>query len=578
MIGKSLMLGAALLGFTQSASAGAFVHLFEWQWTDVAQECEQFLGPKGYSAVQVSPPNEHIQGNQWWTRYQPVSYQLQSRSGTEAQFVNMVSRCNAAGVDVYVDAVINHMAAGSGTGVAGSSYDSGSLNYPIYSSSDFHSYCDINSGDYSGDAWRVRSCRLSGLSDLNTGDSNYVQPTIINYLNGLLADGVKGFRFDASKHMDPNDISAIVAGLNGSPYIFQEVIDLGGEAVSSGEYTGIGGVTEFKYSADIGNVFRNQQLSYLGSWGSSWGFLNSLSAVVFTDNHDNQRGHGAGGANILTYKDGDLYTLANVFMLAHPYGYPKVMSSFYFTDTDAGPSGSNVWNNGVASGCYNAWACEHRWRPIANMVGFRNATDGYALSNWWDNGNNQIAFGRTGQGFVIINRENGTLSRTFSTGMADGTYCNVIEGDPEDACSDGNGNSHYVTVTNGQLSISVPGMHAAAIYVGAECTGGDCGGGDQGSTVSVQFTCNNGATYWGQSVYVVGNQPELGNWDPAGAAVLASTNYPSWSGSISLPTNTNVEWKCLKREESDPTAGVEWQGGSNNSFNTGNTTAVSASF
>lgn len=29
------------------------VHLFEWKWTDIALECERFLGPKGYGGVQV---------------------------------------------------------------------------------------------------------------------------------------------------------------------------------------------------------------------------------------------------------------------------------------------------------------------------------------------------------------------------------------------------------------------------------------------------------------------------------------------------------------------------------------------
>ena len=48
-------------------------------------------------------------GEQWWVRYQPVSYLLESRSGTREQFVNMVTRCRAVGVNIYVDAVINHM-------------------------------------------------------------------------------------------------------------------------------------------------------------------------------------------------------------------------------------------------------------------------------------------------------------------------------------------------------------------------------------------------------------------------------------------------------------------------------------
>jgi hypothetical protein len=59
---------------------------------------------------------------------------------------------------------------------------------------------------------------------------------------------------------------------------------------------------------------------------------------VFVDNHDNQRGHGAGGSTILTYKDKKAYTLASIFMLAHPYGIPRVMSSYAFSNSDQGSS------------------------------------------------------------------------------------------------------------------------------------------------------------------------------------------------------------------------------------------------
>ena len=106
-----------------------FVHLFEWKWTDIAKECRDFLGPQGYAAVQVSPPNEHIVVNNfpWYQRYQPVSYKLGSRSGTEEEFIQMIRTCKSSGVDIYVDAVINHMSASSEerpilTGSSGSSY------------------------------------------------------------------------------------------------------------------------------------------------------------------------------------------------------------------------------------------------------------------------------------------------------------------------------------------------------------------------------------------------------------------------------------------------------------------------
>ena len=43
------------------------VHLFEWKWLDIAKECEDFLGPKGFGGVQTSPPNENavVSGRPW---------------------------------------------------------------------------------------------------------------------------------------------------------------------------------------------------------------------------------------------------------------------------------------------------------------------------------------------------------------------------------------------------------------------------------------------------------------------------------------------------------------------------------
>lgn len=50
--------------------AETIVQLFEWNWNSIAAECKAFLGPNGYSWIQVSPPMEHISGDQWWTDYQ----------------------------------------------------------------------------------------------------------------------------------------------------------------------------------------------------------------------------------------------------------------------------------------------------------------------------------------------------------------------------------------------------------------------------------------------------------------------------------------------------------------------------
>lgn len=454
-----------LLPSIATATPTTFVHLFEWNWQDVAQECEQYLGPKGYAAVQVSPPNEHITGSQWWTRYQPVSYELQSRGGNRAQFIDMVNRCSAAGVDIYVDTLINHMAAGSGTGTAGNSF--GNKSFPIYSPQDFHESCTINNSDYGNDRYRVQNCELVGLADLDTA-SNYVQNTIAAYINDLQAIGVKGFRFDASKHVAASDIQSLMAKVNGSPVVFQEVIDQGGEAVGASEYLSTGLVTEFKYSTELGNTFRNGSLAWLSNFGEGWGFMPSSSAVVFVDNHDNQRGHGGAG-NVITFEDGRLYDLANVFMLAYPYGYPKVMSSYDFHgDTDAGGPNVPVHNNGNLECFASNWKCEHRWSYIAGGVGFRNNTaDNWAVTNWWDNTNNQISFGRGSSGHMAINKEDSTLSATVQTDMAPGQYCNVLKGElsaDAKSCS-----GEVITVnSDGTINLNIGAWDAMAIHKNAK--------------------------------------------------------------------------------------------------------------
>lgn len=169
------------------------VHLFEWSWDAIARECEEVLGPKGFCGVQVSPPNEHIQGYQWWTRYQPVSYKLESRSGNRDQFINMVNRCNNAGVMVVVDMVINHMSGRGmgGTGTGGSGYNGGSQDYPgvPFSTWDFHQpYCEIQNYQNPDE---VRNCYLVSLNDLD-GGKDYVRGKIADYWNDLVNIGVKG--------------------------------------------------------------------------------------------------------------------------------------------------------------------------------------------------------------------------------------------------------------------------------------------------------------------------------------------------------------------------------------------------
>jgi len=439
------------------AAGDVSVHLFDWKWRDIAAECEQTLGPAGFKAVQVSPPQEHsiTPSHDWSERYQPVSYSIaRSRSGTGAEFTDMVTRCGAVGVGIIVDAVINHMTnfPSPGVGSDGTAYTK--YEYPgLYTASDFHAPCALNNYQ---DAANVQDCELFSLPDLNTGLAS-VRQKIAGYLVALSRLGVAGFRIDAAKHIQQVELddvltivdSTLTAEARPIPYYYLEVVGGGGEAVGPRDYFGeayrSGGaadITEFTFTG-VGDKFRGvggQHISQLNPNGtpgnqfseSAWGLLPSDKAVMFLQNHDTQ--HQCG----LSYRDGNVFRLANVWMLAQPYGYPSILSSYVF-DCPGGnsmgpPSDGSGWTNDLTcaasleTAVIGQWVCEHRDPYLRNMVRFRRVVAGTDVNHWWDNGANALAFSRGAKGFVAINRESAPVAAPVLTGMPPGTYCDLLTG------------------------------------------------------------------------------------------------------------------------------------------------------
>ena len=59
IVDHSMMMKTAAISLVASTVAldvDPTVQLFEWSWADVASECEEFLGKKGFKSVQISPP------------------------------------------------------------------------------------------------------------------------------------------------------------------------------------------------------------------------------------------------------------------------------------------------------------------------------------------------------------------------------------------------------------------------------------------------------------------------------------------------------------------------------------------
>lgn len=219
-------------------------------------------------------------------------------------------------------------------------------------------------------------------------------------------------------------------------------------------------VTEFKYSNDIGLVFRgNKSLSVLSDWNPPDGFLVSQYALVFVDNHDNQRGHGAGGESILTYKLPKLYTAAVAYTLAQEYGVPRVMSSFAFNNSDQGPPADDLGNitspefDSLTGQCVNGWVCEHRWPAIVNMIKFREVAAGTSVQNFQITSENQIAFCRGDKAFIAFNGDSvNDFTATLTACLPAGVYCDVISGKLENSRCTG---SQVRVNSNGKATINI---------------------------------------------------------------------------------------------------------------------------
>jgi alpha-amylase len=569
------LLAGAVLPLTLSAAPAraaaapnggdVIANLFEWNWTSVAAECTNVLGPKGYGAVEVAPPQDSIRlagAHPWWEVYQPIGYDLNSRMGNATQFAAMVTSCHNAGVKVYADAVLNHMAGNNNTSTdsyGGDTFNSAAESYsqPGYTSADFHSSpANCPNADMSIQDWnsqtQVQECDLSNLEDLYT-ETTHVRQAEAGYLNSLVADGVDGFRTDAAKHINQADMAAILAQVHNTtwtgarPYVYQEVIPGSSGNLAPAAFESNGSVIEFTYAQDLKAQFTGN-IANLKTFGQSWGLEPASASTSMVTNHDTER-----NGSTLNYKSGANYVLANLFELAWGYDVPQVYASFTWTNSDDSPPADA---NGYVSNtdCSNGWFCTDRNQGVANMVGWHNATAGQSVANWYDDGSNLIAFGRGNRGWIAINNESAAKTITVETGLPAGSYCDVIHGNltpSTGACS----GSTVTVATNGTATVTVPAMDAVALYLPTAASG----------TVGESFGVNETTTF-GQNVYLVGSVPALGSWNTGQAIPLSSSGYPVWRGTVTLPANTYVEYKYIIK---NPDGSVVWEPGNNHSFTTG---------
>ena len=453
----AIVAAAAVLGVAGCASAAperrdTGVAMFQWSWDAIAAECPA-LGEAGVAWVLTSPPQEHVDGatadftgaddtlgtagadgSEWWWSYQPVSYLVDSRLGTSDQFAAMTRACGDAGVDVYADAVINHMAGvEEGTGWSGTSF--GHYAYPgLYQQSDFH-HCDRTPDD-DIDAYTepfvIQHCELENLADLAT-ESPHVRANIGAYLQTLLDLGATGFRIDAAKHIDPDDLAAIVAALPDGTPVISEVIRGAGEPVSPEQYTPFSTVWEFGWADRVGEFVHSGSARALADLSpDAYGLLEE-GARTFVANHDTERND-----TTLSYRNGAEFSAATAIMLASDYGPPTLYSGYAFTDRDAGPvleedgtvadascTGEEHPDRIVDGWEDGAWVCQHRWPGTLELVSWRARVVDAPVTETTSVDDAYVSLRGEAAAFAVL-LDDEAAAVEVPVGLPDGSYCDVV--------------------------------------------------------------------------------------------------------------------------------------------------------
>ena len=281
---------------------GPIFHAFSWNTSKVLGELE-YIKNAGFKAIQLSPLQpigSSDSGKAWYDVYQPRGFTIasngQSPIGNRNSLIELTTAANAMGIDIMVDVVCNHLANVDAQWLV-------SADRFIYNQGLYHDIGDV--GNCENLEKTVRGT-LSGMRDIMT-ENSAIQDRVISMLKEYIDAGVKGFRFDAAKHIEtpedgqyasnfwPRVIGTIneysVKHTGRAPYSYGEILGIAGYGWSRNwaGYTSYIDVTDYA-------LISNERSAVLGSdegaAATNAGYYigndsKPYNALLFAESHDN---------------------------------------------------------------------------------------------------------------------------------------------------------------------------------------------------------------------------------------------------------------------------------------------------
>lgn len=596
---------------------GVGVQLFQWNFNSIAKECV-YLAEMGYSFVQTSPIQEHIynmlHGNvyplnetAWYNSYAPLGYNIGNRLGNEDDFISMVQTCNKYGINVIVDVVLNHLAAAGTSGEGGFNTNQSwtaipnNENFPDPGYTTIHTHdsiCKTSTIDWNN-LTQIWYCQLDGLVDIAT-EHEVCQTQIIDFLNKLLLIGVTGFRVDAAKSINPGDLTKIFSSLidvqhgytvGSRPFFAQEIYAFSSSSPSYEgynppfyNYTSLGRIIDFTFAQTMGWAFRNIN-GYTVDRIAGYIISNTLqykNLVNIVENHDKIRdSDGYNNYAVSIVNNAWWYKQAAAFSILYPFGVCTIHSDYVFTfhtgNNDEVPIMNAVNASGfvlpvdiIGTSCPSSYMCQHRWTDIFPLVMVRKYMydsivdpTPYIYTNGV--GSNQIWFGQSGRGFVLINSAQGSQSQTAQTinlslnsNLPAGSYCNMVYGYMIYTTTHFLTNGSYCTLwpgvtlnnneqvlytvsSSGIVTVNSKPADKSRVIALYSQTSGLYPGYVPLVTFRVSYSAGMST---GQKIYIIGS---FNNWQSCSPLPCSRTmeNDPWLCSTTSLTLYDSIEWKAI---------------------------------
>ncbi len=374
----------------------------------------------------------------------------------------------------------------------------------------YHHYGEVTNWE---DEWQVQNCELSGLATFNENNSdyrNYIKAAIKQWLDR----GVDALRVDTVKHMPIwfwQEFNADIQAHRPDVFIFGEWIYSHPTDDPSVDFANHSGMTMLDFGLCVairaalaqGSPAGFQLIQAIFDLDHRYSGANEL--VTFIDNHDMSRFQSLN-------PDPEMLKVA-IALIMTSRGIPCIYygtEQYLHDDTDGG---NDPYNRPMMTN----WDTETElYRSIRLLSGLRRLNPAVSMGGHWQKHLAPDVYCYTRRYrdsicFVALNRGEATTLEAVETELPNG--------------------EHTCVLTRCKYEVKEGTIHNMELAARGVTVLSHVGERIKGQTI-VRVQLNGVSTKPGETVVVLGDCPELGNWDIAKAYPLEYINPNTWFGEI----------------------------------------------